>query len=154
MIFGNLKSNLRLSLCFNMDGLPIFTNSKHEFWPILANIYGIYFESKFIHYHYVIHLWIQSKFSEYPKIRPFVIAIWCGEGKPVFNEFLRQFVDEPKSLGSADNFKINGYRMAIRIKCFICDTPARAYLKGTQFDTKNPPRIVHDNFCRHCSSQR
>lgn len=56
MIFGNLKSNLRLSLCFNMDGLPIFTNSKHEFWPILANIYGIYFELKFIHYHYVIHL--------------------------------------------------------------------------------------------------
>lgn len=37
-IFATLNKNVHLILNFNVDGLPLFNSSKHEFWPILANI--------------------------------------------------------------------------------------------------------------------
>lgn len=40
MIFANLNINLRISLCINMDGLPLFNSSKYQFWPILARVFG------------------------------------------------------------------------------------------------------------------
>lgn len=44
MIFANVKNNAisEFSLCFNLDGLPIFNSSKFEFWPILGKIFGEY----------------------------------------------------------------------------------------------------------------
>lgn len=39
-IFENLDRNMKLSLNFNVDGLPLFKSAKKEFWPILANIHG------------------------------------------------------------------------------------------------------------------
>lgn len=44
MLFANTQSNATVNLCFNMDGLPLFNSSKYQFWPILANVFGIYFE--------------------------------------------------------------------------------------------------------------
>lgn len=67
---------------------------------------------------------------EFPHIRPFTVAVWSGEGKPLINEFLRQFVDELQSILSV-GVAVNGHLLTIKIKCFICDTPARSYLKGT-----------------------
>lgn len=72
--------------------------------------------------------------SEFPRIRPFVIAIWCGEGKPPVNEYLREFVDELNSLLET-NITINGHHIKIKIKCFICDTPARAFIKGNEYNS-------------------
>lgn len=63
------------------------------------------------------------------KIRPFVIAIWCGEGKAVLNEYLAPFVTELNDL-LLTGITINNYKITIKIKAFICDTPARAYIKG------------------------
>lgn len=57
-----------------------------------------------------------------------MIAIWCGEGKAVLNEYLEQFVNEFLSL-SEFGIEINSYQIHIYIKAFICDTPARAYVK-------------------------
>lgn len=40
MIFANLKSNISMGLCINIDGLPIANSSKYTFWPILASVWG------------------------------------------------------------------------------------------------------------------
>lgn len=70
-----------------------------------------------------------TKKSDYPQISPFVIAIWCGEGKALLNEYLAQFVDEFISLSNS-GISINNHKIHIYIKAFVCDTPARAYIKG------------------------
>lgn len=68
--------------------------------------------------------------SELPHIHPITIAIWCGDSKPNnLNDYLHQFVDELNNL-LANGILINNHKIALRIRCFICDTPARAFLKG------------------------
>lgn len=42
MIFANLNVSLSISLCINMDGLPVFNSSKYQFCPILARVFGSY----------------------------------------------------------------------------------------------------------------
>lgn len=111
-----------------MDGLPLFNSSKYQFWPILANVFGKLYiliqETVYFTYH-------ETKILDYPQIRPFVIAIWCGEGKAPVNEYLAQFVTELKSLLET-GIVINNHKIYVKIKAFICDTPARAYIKGTK----------------------
>lgn len=59
-----------------------------------------------------------------------VVAIWCGNGKPtVLNDFLDPFIDELNEIVQ-NGISINGYEISVAIRCFICDTPARAYIKG------------------------
>lgn len=59
-----------------------------------------------------------------------VIAIWCGNGKPtVLNEYLNPFVNELNEI-LLNNIFINDYQIKVVVRCFICDTPARAYIKG------------------------
>lgn len=63
-------------------------------------------------------------------IAPIVVAIWCGESKPSeLNEFLSPFVIELKQLLQT-GLSINEHHINIKIRCFICDTPARALIKG------------------------
>lgn len=63
-------------------------------------------------------------------IQPIVIAVWCGDSKPtVLNDFLRPFVDELNGLLN-NGVIINGHQINIFIRAFICDTPARVFLKG------------------------
>jgi hypothetical protein len=100
-----------ISLNFNFDGLPIFKSSKHEFWPILCNIF------------------------ENQKISPFVIGIYFGVGKPKdLAAYLDDFVNEMKIL-LEEGIKIGQSEQAIKIKvrCIICDSPARAYIKGKDY---------------------
>ena len=79
------------SLSINVDGLPLYKSSSKQFWPIL----GCLNDSS-----------------------PFVIAIYCGDSKPNVEEFLRDFVNEIKAIGST-----------LQLSSIICDSPARAYLK-------------------------
>lgn len=68
--------------------------------------------------------------SEMPRVEPIVIAIWCGNGKPtVLNDFLDPFVNELSDI-LQNQIVINNYRITVSIRCFICDTPARSYIKG------------------------
>lgn len=65
-----------------------------------------------------------------PNIRPIVISIWCGIQKPNnLDEYLSPFVNELNSL-LENGIIVNGYHICIEIRCFICDSPARAFLKG------------------------
>ncbi|CAG9789833.1 unnamed protein product [Diatraea saccharalis] len=98
-----------ISLNLNFDGLPIFKSSKKEFWPILCNI------------------------SENTNIKPLVIGIYYGIGKPKnLTTYLEDFIaevnhllDEGITLSQNCEKKIT-----IKIRCFVCDSPARAFIKG------------------------
>lgn len=37
-LFAGLKKSLKLNLCINIDGLPLYKSTTVGFWPILANI--------------------------------------------------------------------------------------------------------------------
>lgn len=41
-IFRALKTNLKIQLSFNIDGLPLFNSSNRAFYPILGSIHGDY----------------------------------------------------------------------------------------------------------------
>lgn len=98
-----------ISLNINMDGLPIFKSTKKEFWPILCNVF------------------------ENPCFRPFVIGIYYGIGKPQnLNTYLEDFINDMETLLREGIYLPNsGRRFTIKIRCFICDSPARAFIKGT-----------------------
>lgn len=40
IVFSNLKEDKSIALTFNVDGLPLFKNSKRCFWPILATVHS------------------------------------------------------------------------------------------------------------------
>ncbi|KAL2102395.1 hypothetical protein ACEWY4_001563 [Coilia grayii] len=60
---------------------------------------------------------------------PFVVGIFCGTGKPsnVF-DYLRQFVNELSDLLSS-GITFGGRVLRVAISSFICDAPARAFVK-------------------------
>lgn len=66
---------------------------------------------------------------EYPKIVPFIAGIWCGVSKPPLNEYLLPFVSEMKNL-LCNGLTINSHHIQIKFGLCICDTPARALIKG------------------------
>lgn len=59
-----------------------------------------------------------------------MIGIWCGEGKPTaVNEFLGPFVNELLDL-IREGITIDDRHFQIVVRAFICDSPARAFIKG------------------------
>lgn len=104
-IYSNLQNAISIALTFNVDGIPIYNNSKKAFWPILA-------------------LQNQTKYQ-----RPIVISIFYGEEKPNLEPFLRPFVEDLRDL-MENGLIVNGFQITVTFRCFVCDTPARAHLKG------------------------
>lgn len=107
-IDGNdiLKSTHTLHLQINVDGLPLFKSSNEQFWPILGLI------------------------EEDPCRIPFVICLYCGHSKPSdANEYLSDFVTEMGKLAS-DGLEYQSRFYRIEISAFVCDAPARAFLKN------------------------
>lgn len=107
-IFPVLNDSITISVNINLDGLPLFKSSKVEFWPILFNI------------------------TEMPQVRPMVIGIFCGKAKcNDLTSFLTPFVDEMNDIMTNGLF-ISSHKITVLIRCFICDSPARAFVKGMQ----------------------
>ena len=95
-----------LNLQFNIDGLPLYRSSCKEFWPILGKLHS------------------RSDFN-----KAFVVSVWCGQGKPSSIElYLKSFVEELNNL-LVNRIDIAGKHFNIKIICFICDRPARAFIK-------------------------
>ncbi|XP_046808486.1 uncharacterized protein LOC124420169 isoform X1 [Lucilia cuprina] len=95
-----------LLLDIGIDGIPLFKSSAIGLWPIF------------------------SKIVDEPQVDVFLIGTYVGKGKPVsVNVFLHDFVEELKSLS---NFKISNRTFKIKIRAFVCDTPARSFLCGTK----------------------
>lgn len=94
-----------ISLIFNIDGIKPFKSNILEFWPILFFAEGV------------------------ANSKPMVAAVYYGYGKPPLEPFLTPFVNELLEL-LKNGFKVKNFKFSIKIKCFICDTPARCYIKG------------------------
>ena len=95
-----------VKLSFNVDGVPIYNRSSMQFWTFLGKVYDNQYDS-----------W------------PFIIAIFCGDSKPIsIREFLEDFITE-MSLLMEDGVTIRENVYVVEISNFSCDTPARALIK-------------------------
>lgn len=65
-------------------------------------------------------------------MEPFVIGIWCGESKPILNEYIKPFISEMKIL-LANGLMIGSNLIRIMFGLCISDTPARVMMKGEYF---------------------
>lgn len=106
----------KISLNFNIDGLPIHKSSNHQLWPILCNI------------------------TEIKNVSPIVVGIYEGKSKPSeLNLYLNPFVKEMKQIGNSLTITtLTGEQKTIEvtIRAFICDSPARALIKGDVYVPK------------------
>ncbi|XP_042144299.1 uncharacterized protein LOC121834650 [Ixodes scapularis] len=94
-----------ISLLINVDGLPIAKSSSKQFWPILASV-------------------VESCDPE-----PFVIALFVGDKKPEnLDDYLTDFISELSTL-LEEHVTEGGKECVVRVHAFICDAPARAFLK-------------------------
>ncbi|CAG9773244.1 unnamed protein product [Ceutorhynchus assimilis] len=94
-----------VKLNFHVDGLPINKSSKHQFWPILTNI------------------------ANMPHIWPLPIAIFYGEAKPPSADiFLKKFAKELLAIMN-HGLIINEGFVQVKINEFICDRPAKSFIK-------------------------
>lgn len=95
-----------LSIQINVDGLPLFKSSSNSLWPILGLL------------------------PQFDKCSPFVIGLFCGGKKPnSLKDYLSDFVAELLELQQS-GFEYNGKKYKIEICSFVCDAPARQFLKN------------------------
>lgn len=76
---------------------------------------------------------------------PFVIGIFCGNSKPLdLEQYLSYFVQEVASLERG--FEVAGKNFTFKIDCFICDAPARSFIKNIK---------GHNGYfgCEHCNQE-
>lgn len=96
-----------LTMDINVDGVPITNSGRHQFWPILGRLNEI-------------------------DIKPFVIGLYYGLKKPdTCSEYLKYFVEEMKVINET-GIIFNNRIYSLKINVFICDAPARAFIKGTK----------------------
>ncbi|XP_055682561.1 uncharacterized protein LOC129789619 [Lutzomyia longipalpis] len=115
--FKTLAEDTTISLQFHIDGLQFAKSTKTHFWPVLFRI------------------------IEKPKIEPQVAAIYCGESKPEsVHHYLNYFVGEMNNLVT-NGIIINTHKLNVTIHSFVCDSPARSFVKG----------IVYFNHYSGCS---
>ncbi|KYM97373.1 hypothetical protein ALC62_11978, partial [Cyphomyrmex costatus] len=100
----HLKDTLDLQI--NCDGLPLYKSSMKQFWPILCKIYNN------------------------PDIyKPFPVAIFSGNEKPTnLSSYLNDLIEELNIL-TREDIIIEERTFKVRIMCFVCDRPARSFLK-------------------------
>lgn len=97
-------TNNTVKLIVNVDGVPIHKSSSKEFWPIQCSIFRL----------------------QHP---PFLVALYYGKGKPKpVGAFLSDLLEEYKHLVE-NGITSDGKVFHVTIKAFVCDAPARAYLK-------------------------
>lgn len=115
-VFPELHS---IELFVNIDGLPLFKSSKTQLWPILGT---------------------------FGKSEVFLIALFASNSKPTSSEeFLEDFIQESNSLTDT-GIEIDNVMYTFSVKAFICDAPARAFLKSI---------ISHTGYdaCERCEVQ-
>lgn len=104
--FANIQQSTTIHINVNIDGIPIFENGTAQFWPILFNVH------------------------DQPHIRPLIIGLFYGHHKPTkVEEFLDAFVNEAVQVLQS-GLSINGHHLKVKFRAFICDSPARSFIKG------------------------
>ena len=86
----------------NIDGVPLHKSTNQAFWPLLCQI---------------------------GRFHPFIVAIFYGKSKPNdIREYLEDFLDDYRQLHEM-GFVYKGIRYNVNLRCWICDAPARSFLK-------------------------
>ncbi|CAC5422454.1 unnamed protein product [Mytilus coruscus] len=101
MVTDNVES---VDISLNIDGLPLFKSTNTALWPILCEIH------------------LQPR-----RVFPHVLTI--GPSKPTNLDFLQEAIDELDSL-LQNGFKFNGKEVRVKLRCVVCDAPAKAMMKG------------------------
>lgn len=128
IISPNVYKKRIIKLLINIDGLPIFNRSGEQLWPILILVFDLEYESS-----------------------PFVAAAFCGKSKPnSVDEYLQDFITEIKEL-LKNGIDIEKDHFAVEILGFVCDTPARSFLKCTRTckgNVKDMANFMHANVAK------
>ena len=91
-----------LKLSFNIDGVPLFKSTSIQFWPILCSFHTF---------------------------EPFIVALFCGSAKPnPVDHYLSDFICELQQL-CENGITHDNANYRVSVEAFICDAPARAFLK-------------------------
>lgn len=98
-----LPSTNTLYLQLNIDGLPLFKSSSLCVWPILGLLKDV-------------------------SNKVFPIALFCGQGKPPLNDYVKDFVKEYLQLAQT-GIIFGGQKFTLALHSLVCDAPARAFLK-------------------------
>ncbi|CAL8082347.1 unnamed protein product [Calicophoron daubneyi] len=110
-----------VSLQFNVDGMNPFRDTNLCIWPILGRI------------------------IDPVLISPFLVGLYSGTKKPDdVNSYLRPFVEKLlQLLERGVNIGHSNTRAKICISSFVCDSPARAFIKR---------KMTHTGYfsCDHC----
>lgn len=79
------------------------------------------------------------------RMDPFLIGMFCGKKKNPPDELLKEFFQEVRELERAGvQIGGNGNWVPIAILNFICDTPARSYIKNVRY-------LNHNHGCQDCN---
>lgn len=93
-------------LDIGIDGLPLYKSSETGLWPILGRIVNM------------------------PMVKVFLIGSYVGEKKPLnIDLYLHDLIYELQLL-KEDGFSYADFKINIKIRAFVCDTPARSYICG------------------------
>lgn len=135
--FSEADTSLKIKVNFFVDGLPIFESSTDEFWPILMN------------------------YVDMPHIRPAIVAMYHGKGKPPSTElFLREFQREFNDILLNGVELESGLNISVELNAFIADTPARHFIKcvkgHTGYSSCTKCNVIGEYDCegRHVSFSR
>lgn len=92
-------------LNFNIDGVPLFKSSNSQLWPILCSV---------------------------KNFEPFIVALYYGNSKPnSVEDYLSEFLTELTGLKET-GVTLNDKVVQVSVNAFVCDAPARAFLKCTK----------------------
>lgn len=99
------KESRVIKIQINIDGTQIFKTNSLDLWPILVRI------------------------TNSLDARPFVVSLFIGKGKPPnLQDYLKPFLEELIDLQS-EGLQFEEICYSIEVSSFVCDAPARAYLK-------------------------
>ncbi|KAB0803466.1 hypothetical protein PPYR_00436, partial [Photinus pyralis] len=97
-----------LQIGFNIDGIPLYKSKNSQLWPILGQIKN-------------------SNSS------PFPIGVFYGNAKPQpLQLFLKDLINELNIL-MIEGITVMGKSYRVQIFAFMCDSPARAFLKCIKY---------------------
>lgn len=100
----------KIELLVSVDGLPISKSSGSQLYPVLCSFYGY-------------------------SGNVAVIGIYHGNEKPgSANEFLEEFITEAVAFVN-NGVEINNIRIPFLLKAFICDAPAKSFVRYTKGHT-------------------
>lgn len=102
----DLDESPEIRLHIGIDGVPLFRSSNTQFWPIL----GLVIEPQ--------------------RSGPFIIGLFSGNEKPKsVGEYMEDFVAEMEQIQASNGLYCDGKMIRISVSAFICDAPARAFVK-------------------------